>query len=161
MYRYFILISFSALFTLTSCASAKQNSWLKAHQTELSRVAQSNISSEEKMDVLLTHYAVLMGEGMQFTNPVNGVKYLEKFQKQNEESISKIVGQSSSWVGKLNAGEGIMFGVRIAQKPYINKYVELVPQFHRKYEQYKFVLGMTSKVVGGYGKLGGKLLDLQ
>jgi hypothetical protein len=158
--RLFILIGFYALISLTSCASAKQNAWLKAHQTELNRVAQSNVPSEEKMDVLLTQYAVLMDEGMQFVNPVKGVKYIQKFQKLNDPVITKIVGESGNWVSNLNTGEGLMLGLRVSKKPYINKYIDLVPKFHRKYEQYKFVANMTGKVVGGFGKLGGKILSL-
>lgn len=154
----FLVIGFYSLLTLTSCASVKQNGWLKAHQTELARVANSNMPSEEKMDVLMIHYAVLMDEGMQFVNPVKGVTYLEKFQKQNEASINKIVGESANWVSNLGTGEGVMFGLRVTKKPYVNKYVDLVPKFHKKYEQYKFVANMTSKVLGGFGKIGTKIL---
>lgn len=160
MNRFIILLSFYSLISLTSCASAKQNAWLKAHQTELNRVTQSNIAPEEKMDVLMSTYAVLMAEGLQFVNPVKGVKYIEKFQKQNDVAITKIVGESGNWVSNLNTSEGVMFGFRVTKKPYFNKYIDLVPKFHRKYEQYKFVANMTGKIAGGFGKIGGKLLSL-
>ena len=160
MNRFIIIISLFSLLSLTSCASAKQNSWLKTHQTNINRAAQSNGSSEEKMDVLLTQYAVLMDEGLKFVNPVKGVKYIQKFQKQNDVNISKIVGESGNWVTNLSTGEGVMFGLRVAQKPYLNRYIDLVPKFHRKYEQYRFVAGLTGKIVGGFGRIGGKVLSL-
>ncbi len=160
MNRILAILSIFALFSLTSCASMKQNGWLKNHQATLNRAAQSNIPAEDKMDILLTQYAVLMNEGLGFVNPVKGVKYIQKFQKQNDASISKIVGEGGNWVSNLSTGEGVMFGLKVAQKPYVRSYIDLVPKFHRKYEQYKFVMGMTSKVLGGFGKIGGKVLSL-
>ena len=77
MNRLIIFLSFYGLFSLTSCASAKQNAWLKAHQTQLNNAAKSNLPAEEKMDVVLTTYAGLMEEGVRFVNPVKGVKYIE------------------------------------------------------------------------------------
>ena len=74
--------------------------------------------------------------------------------------LFRSVGESGNWVSNLNTSEGVMFGLRVTKKPYLNKYIDLVPKFHRKYEQYKFVANMTSKIAGGFGKIGGKLLSL-
>lgn len=160
MNKLIIFLGFYSLLTLTSCASAKQNAWLKTHQTELNRISQSNIPPEEKMDVLMDTYAVLMEQGLQFVNPVKGVKYIQKFQNQNDVAIGKIVGESGNWVTNLNTTDGVMFGFRVTKKPYFNKYIDLVPKFHKKYEQYRMVANLTGKIVGGFGKIGGKLLTL-
>ena len=149
------LISSIALFNLTSCASSKQNSWLAAHKNALSEAANSKtMKPEEKADIMMGHYAEMMDEGLKFVNPVKGVKFITKYQEQNKASIDKIVGESNGWVSNLNTMQGIDLGLRVAKKPYIPKYIELVPKFKKKYNQYKFIMDMTGKVVGAFGKIG-------
>lgn len=157
------ILLFTALLgilTLTSCASMKQNAWLKEHQNQLLQAAASNASAEEKVEILMNNYADLMEEGLRFVNPVKGAKHIQKYQAQNSATIEKIVGSSSSWVNNLNDQQRIMLGLRVVQKPYIKRFIELAPKFQRKYEQYRFIANMTSKVASGFGKIGGKVLGL-
>lgn len=149
------LISSIALFNLTSCASSKQNAWLAAHRNALSEAANSTtMKPEEKADILMTHYALMMEEGLKFVNPVKGAKFITQYQEQNQVSIDKIVAQSNGWVSGLNTVQGIDLGLRVAKKPYIPQYIDLVPKFKKKYNQYKFIIDMTGKVVGVFGKIG-------
>ena len=143
---------------LSNCASFEQNRWLAAHRNELSNLAASNASAEQKVDGLLTNYTVLMDEGLRFVNPIKGVKYIEKFQSQNTPAIDQILGSSNAWLNNLSDGETVILGLRVVQKPYIGKVIDLVPKFHRKYEQYKFILNLTGKIAGGFGKLGAKVI---
>lgn len=150
-----LLISSIALFNLTSCASSKQNAWLAAHRNALSEAANSTtLKPEEKADIMMTHYAQMMEEGLKFVNPVKGVKFITKYQEQNQASIEKIAAQSNGWVSGLNTVQGIDLGLRVAKKPYIPQYIDLIPKFKKKYNQYKFVMDMTGKVVGAFGKIG-------
>ena len=152
---------FTAVFgilTLSSCASFKQNAWLKEHQTQLLQAAASNASAEEKVEILMNNYADLMEEGLRFVNPVKGAKHIQKYQMQNNATIEKIVGDSNSWVTNLGDQQKLMLGLRIVQKPFIKRFIDLAPKFQRKYEQYRFIADMTGKVAGGFGKIGGKLL---
>ncbi len=149
------LVSSIALFNLTSCASSKQNAWLAAHRNALSAAANSTtMKPEEKADILMTHYALMMEEGLKFVNPVKGVKFITQYQEQNQVSIDKIVAQSNGWVSGLNTVQGIDLGLRVAKKPYIPQYIDLVPKFKKKYNQYKFIMDMTGNVVGAFGKIG-------
>ena len=150
----------ASLLFLQSCASAKQNAWLSTHRATLERLANSNIKPEEKADGMLTDYALLMDEGLQFVNPVKGVKYIKKYYTQNELSMNKIVGESNAWVNNLNDMQAIGLGVRVIQKPYIRSFIDLAPKFKKKYETYRFILDMTSKVAGGFGKIGSKAIGL-
>jgi hypothetical protein len=153
-----LFCAFLGILTLTSCASMKQNAWLKEHQNQLLQAASSNASEEEKVAILMNNYADLMEEGLRFANPVKGVRHIQKYQAQNSATIEKILGNSNSWMNGLNDQQKIMLGLRIVQKPYIKRFIELAPKFQRKYEQYRFIADMTGKVAGGFGKIGGRLL---
>ena len=151
---------FISLIFLQSCASAKQNAWLKAHRTSLNQLANGNMKSEEKVDGLLSDYVVLMDEGLMFVNPVKGVKYIKKYHTQNETAMNKIVTDSNNWINNMDDMQAVGLGIRVIQKPYIRSFIELVPKFKKKYETYKFILDMTGKVAGGFGKIGSKVIGL-
>lgn len=151
----FMLIS---LFFLQSCASAKENAWLKTHKTKLEQLASSNAKAEEKVDGLLSDYVVLMDEGLKFVNPAKGVKYIKKYYTQNEASMNKIIGESNNWINNLDDMQAVGLGIRVVKKPYIRSFIDLVPKFKRKYETYRFILDMTGKVAGGFGKIGSKVI---
>jgi hypothetical protein len=148
------------LFFCSSCASSKQKSWLKAHQTALREATGSNMSAEAKMDILLSRYTTLMDEGLRFVNPVKGVKYITKFQKQNENYIAQLASASGNWMNTLNTEQTLMLGLRTAQKPYVGQFINLLPRFKRKYEQYRMVAELTNKVTSGLGKIGSSVLKL-
>lgn len=150
----------TSLLCLQSCASAKENAWLKTHRASLERLASGNMKAEEKVDGLLTDYVVLMDEGLKFVNPVKGVKYIKKYYAQNEGSMNKIIGESNNWVNNLDDMQAVGLGIRVVKKPYIRSFIELVPKFKKKYETYRFILDMTGKVAGGFGKIGSKVIGL-
>lgn len=150
---------FIALFC-SNCASIKQKAWLKNHHSQLELAAKSDQSAEEKMDILLTNYVQLMDEGLRFTNPKKGVKYLQKYQKQNLAAIETITGDSQNWVSNLNTVQKISLAARVAGKPWLKDFIRLAPKFKRRYEQYKFIMDMTGKVSRGFGNVGGKVLGL-
>ena len=156
----YVFTLFASLLFLQSCASAKQNAWLKVHQTELNRLANGNMNAEAKVDGLLTDYTVLMNEGLQFANPVKGVKYIKKYYTQNEAAMSKVIGESNNWVNNLDNVQAVGLGLRVVKKPYIRSFIDLAPKFKKKYETYRFILDMTGKVAGGFGKIGSKVIGL-
>ena len=156
----FMAALFASLLCLQSCASAKQNAWLKAHRTSLEGLANGNLKTENKVDGLLSDYVVLMDEGLQFVNPVKGVKYIKKYYTQNEASMNKVLNESNSWISNIDNTQAVGLGLRVVKKPYIRSFIELVPKFKRKYETYRFILEMTGKVAGGFGKIGSKVIGL-
>jgi hypothetical protein len=154
----FLIFLAGALVATSGCASWKQNAWLKSHNETLKRLAESNLSGEQKLDGLAKDYIQFMNEGLQFVNPAGGVKYVQKYHDQNERYIDKILSDSQKWQGKLNTVEKVELGVRTAQKPYVKDMVDLVPKFKKKYNQYAFIVKLTSKVAGGLTGLAGKAL---
>ncbi|MFN0216191.1 MAG: hypothetical protein ACKVT2_18180 [Saprospiraceae bacterium] len=156
--RLLFLAPFCALLCFSNCASIKQNRWLSAHQKELSRLANSNLSAEDKLDGLVQDYVNFMREDLKFVDPVKGIKYVQKYHGQNRASIEKILRESEKWQGNLGTMDKIALGVRTVQKPYIRDLIDLGPKFKRKYKQYKLALELGAKITGGLTKFAGKEL---
>lgn len=146
----------AVLITNAGCASWKQNRWLSAHQKELRRLADSNLSPEQKLDGLVQDYVKFMNEDLKFIDPVKGVKYVKKYHDQNRNSMDKILKSSEQWQTKLNTVDKIALGVRTIQKPYIRDLIDLAPKFKRKYKQYAFALELAGKIGGGLTRFAGK-----
>ena len=147
---FFKHLAFLAAFVVltTSCASWQQNRWLADHHKKLKQVASGKMSTEQKADALIQDYVVFMNEGLQFTDPAKGAKYVQKYHDQNNAPIEQILRETNQWQSKLTTTDKITLGIRTAQKPYFKDLVELGPKFKRKYKQYAFVVQMTDNVVG-------------
>lgn len=149
-----------AVLANSGCASWKQNKWLSAHQENLSRIANSNMTAEQKIDGLLTDYVQFMKEDLKFVDPVKGVKYVKKYHDQNEAAMDKILREAEQWQGKLSLIDKGSLAIRVVQKPYIGSLVDLAPKFKRKYKQYAFAVKLTSKITGGLTRFAGKALGI-
>ena len=157
------LILFSLLITSmlthSGCASMKQNRWLAAHRDNLRSIADSKMSPEQKLDGMLADYVQFMQEDLKFVDPVKGIKYVQKYHDQNEASMDKILREAEQWQGNLNLMEKGSLAIRVVQKPYINRLIDLAPKFKRKYKQYAFAIKLASKMTGGLTRFAGKAFD--
>lgn len=158
-FAFFLLLGI-ALVVHSGCASWQQNRWLSAHRANLTRIANSNLSPEQKVDGLIEDYLQFIREDLKFVDPRKGVKYVQKYHDQNTAAIDKILGEAERWQGNLNLMEKASLGLRIAQKPYLKELLDLGPKFKRKYKQYAFAVRLASKIGGGLGNLAGKALGL-
>lgn len=156
---FFCLLAVAVL-AHSGCASWQQNRWLSAHRAHLARIANSNMSPEQKVDGLIEDYLQFIREDLKFVDPRKGVRYVQKYHDQNSASIDKILGEAERWQGNLNMVDKVSLGVRIAQKPYLDDLLDLGPKFKRKYKQYAFAVRLASKIGGGLGNLAGKALGL-
>ncbi len=157
MKKIFLPLSLGLVLLATlGCASMKQNKWLSAHQKELKRLANSNLTAEAKLDGLIQDYVKFMQEDLQFADPVKGVKYVKKYHDQNLASMEKILKTSEKWQSNLNTMERISLGVRTVQKPYIKDLINMAPKFKRKYKEYAFALELAGKIGGGLTRFAGK-----
>ena len=141
------------------CASWKQNRWLSAHQKELRRLADSNLSPEQKLDGLVQDYVKFMNEDLKFIDPVKGVKYVKKYHDQNEAAMDKILQEAEQWQSKLSLIDKGSLAIRVVQKPYIGSLIDLGPKFKRKYKQYAFAVKLAGKMTGGLTRFAGKAFD--
>lgn len=142
----------------SGCASWKQNRWLSTHQKELKRLADSNLTPEQKLDGLVQDYVKFMTEDLKFIDPVKGVKYVKKYHDQNRVSMEKILKTSEKWQDNLGTIDKVSLGVRTIQKPYVRDLIDLVPKFKKKYKQYAFALELATKISGGIARFAGKNL---
>lgn len=154
----FLLAGFAL--TQSGCATWKQNRWLADHTKTLKRLAESNIPAEQKLDGLAQDYVQFMDESLNFINPANSAKYVKKYHEQNERYIDRILADTQKWQGKLNTVEKIELGVRTAKKPYLKGFIDLAPKFKKRYNQYAFIINLTSKIAGGLTGLAGKALGI-
>ena len=150
-----LLLSIITL-ALPGCAAWQQKKWLSNHRQNLSKLAASNLSAEQKLDGLLQDYVVFLKEDLKFVNPVKGVKYVQKYHDQNEAAMEKILREAEAWQGKLSLTDRLALGIRVAQKPYLKDAVDLTPKFKRKYKQYAFAAKLAGKLTGGLFKFAGK-----
>lgn len=161
MQKITFLFLFAALtLTHTGCAVWKQNRWLAEHNKTLKRLAESNIPAEQKLDGLVQDYVKFMDQGLNFINPANSYKFVKKYHDQNDRYIDKILNDTQKWQSKLSVTEKVEVGLRTTQKPYLKDFIDLAPKFKKKYNQYAFIVKLTSKVVGGLTGLAGKALGI-
>lgn len=142
----------------TGCATKKQGKWLDTHYQLLNKAANSNISPEEKMDILAQSYTDMMHQSLNFVNPEKAVKYAKNYSQQNDENITKILKDVGAWQKGMGTLEAISQGVKMTKKPYTKDMVELFPRFRRKFKTYAVIMTLSGKVRKGMLNLGGRKL---
>jgi len=126
------------------------NKMLDKQQIELNRLANTDISNEEKFHGL----AEVLVEVMENTIKLNGtkkpIKYVNSFTKQNKRSLDKLYKDLNEWQQGMKRGKKLKFGATVATKGYTYKMIKLVPKFKRKLgrqvNKAKFFLKLTGLV---------------
>ena len=152
------LLSLSFLLLLVSCSNYSK--LLSTERSELARVAQSNMSSAQKLDALLASSARVMDAALQPIDPVKGGKLIEQYYEENEASMEAIACAVGRDFEKMNIIDQGIFAVEALKSPNAKKFVELYPKFKKKYNQVKTVAkftGFFGRALGKLGKLGGLL----
>lgn len=153
-------ILFLAIFLSSGCASRKQGKWLDSHYQLLQKAANSNISPEEKLDILANSYTSMMHQSLNFVNPKKGVKFAKQYAEQNDKNIGKILKSLGAWQEDMGTMELIALGLKMSKKPYTKDLIELFPRFKRKFKMYSKVISLSGKVGKGLIGLGGRKLGL-
>ncbi len=157
----FIGVLLIAVFMLSSCAGARK-AQLADHQSRLAAAANNpNLSGEEKLDVLLTSVSGVMNQSLKITNPKKGYEYAKQYSDQNQKSINKLAGDIGKWQQGMKPIESIRLATQLARKGYVKDFIQVVPKFKRKFNQAKFLLGLTGKLGGMFQFLGPILGDLE
>lgn len=135
----------------------KQLAW---HESELARAANSTtMPANEKLDILLNSFVSLADESLRPINPKKGIKYIQKYNKTNQQNIDKILADVNTWQQGMGEFQTLAAGVNVARKPYTKQFIKLVPKFKKKYRQYKTAINLANKLTGGMKGFGGKLLE--
>lgn len=130
-YSMLLLLSIAIL---TSCATTKQNTWLSEHNDTLAKTNQKGISSDEKLDILMTSYALMMHQSLDFLNPEKGITFAEKYNEQHKDLIIDILEEVNDNYSTLSKSQKIAKGIGLMGKPYTGDFVELFPRFQKKYK---------------------------
>lgn len=133
----YFLLSF---FLISSCATSKQNNWLSEHNNSLAKAKLPSVSSEEKLDILMTSYAEMMHQSLDFLNPKKGIAFAEKYNDQHKDLIIDILEGVNDDYSSLSKSQKIARGIGMMGKPYAKDFVELFPRFQKKY---KFLNSIT------------------
>ncbi len=156
MKHFFYQVVFLLVILLgTSCASFKQKGWLSDHQIAIAQATKNpNFNAEQKLDIVLNHYATMMEQGLKFTDPRKGVRYINRFQAQNEGNINQILDETNTWLTNMTTEQTLLLLLSVPSKPEIKRFWVVGEKFYKKYEFYKDVLSFASKIGNVFGKIG-------
>ena len=98
---------------------------LSVHKNALDRLAYGDMPPQEKFDGLANTLVSVIDESLRIVNPTKTYNYLDKFSKQNEDSLNKLIADLDTWRGEMNGPQKIAFGARTATKPYTRRLLNL------------------------------------
>ncbi len=153
------LLFFSLLSVIlfnSGCAILKSDARLDAHNEILNKIANGNLSAEEKLDAFAKDFILLMGEGLDFTNPKKGYKFVNAYGKQNKSSINKIFDEIGAWQKGMTIPQKLAFVNNMRKKPYSKDVMQLVPKFRKKYKQAEFVRNVSKRLTRSLITIGKK-----
>ncbi|MDX2133192.1 MAG: hypothetical protein SFV52_00295 [Saprospiraceae bacterium] len=153
-----IVLLFFLLASLTACSNYSK--LLSNERAELSRVAQSKLPPQQKLDALLGSAVRVMDAALQPIDPTKGGKLVEQYYRENEASMEAIARSVGGDFKKMNLLDQGAFAVEMLQSPNAKKFVDLYPRFKKKYNQVQAVAkftGFFGRSLGGLGKLAGLL----
>ncbi|MBL7776485.1 MAG: hypothetical protein JNK89_10820 [Saprospiraceae bacterium] len=146
-------IVLAASLLLFTAACFNYSKFLAAERNMLSRVAQSGLAPEQKMDSLLASSVRLMDAALKPINPVKGGKLVAKYFNQNEAALEAISRQVNTEFSRMSLLDQGVFTANLLRKPYGRQFAELYPKFKKKYKQVK----TATRFIGFFGKAFGKL----
>lgn len=131
---------------ISSCATSKQNSWLKEHGNALAKAELPGATSDEKLDILMTSYAEMMHQSLDFLNPKKGIAFAEKYNEQHKDLIVEILEGVNENYGTLSKSQKIAKGIGLMGKPYAKDFIELFPRFQKKYKLLNSVTDVNKRI---------------
>lgn len=154
--RHFALpLLFLLSFVIGGCYNYTR--FLEQERTMLTRVSQSKLKSEQKLDSLLASSVRLMNTALKPINPVKGGKLVAKYFDQNDGAMEAIMQQANQEFNKMNLLDQGLFAASFATKPYAKQFIDLYPRFKKKYNQIKAAakfIAFFGRTLGKLGKLG-------
>ncbi len=142
----FCICVFFFIALISSCATSKQNSWLKEHGNSLAKAELPGATSDEKLDILMTSYAEMMHQSLDFLNPKKGIAFAEKYNEQHKDLIVEILKGVNENYGPLSKSQKIAKGIGLMGKPYAKDFIELFPRFQKKYKLLNSVTDVNKRI---------------
>ena len=137
-----------ALFTLSSCGSAKMGKHMSAHKLMFADALSGQLTEEQKLDVIGNSLATALEEALSYGTLKKSVKHMNRFSKDNEKSLNLLIKDVNTWIGGMQPAEKMMMIPKVASKDYARKLIDLVPKFERKVNRRIQTFKIASKVIG-------------
>lgn len=133
---------------LSSCATLQQGGRLSEHKKQLNKAAKMVEDPNQQMDVLLNSLTQMMSESLDFLDPQQGLKFVNKYKQQNENSIQLILTNLESWMSNMSAGEKMTTVLSLVKEENVKQFITLVPKFEKKYKQIQFFSKISDRLKG-------------
>lgn len=141
--------------TAISLTSCNVNNRLAPFTSALEKAANSEMSPDKKMEILATTTTKALREALVFVNPKKTGQFVDRFAKQNEKSIGKIIQSLEGNVKEMNLVEKIGFFTKTSKKPYIKELKTEVKKVEKKVGRRIKTYGMIGKFLGFLNPLKG------
>ncbi len=122
----FLTLSFA------SCLATKMAEALAQHQLTISQAARSDQNGGDKLEIIAETYVQVLDEALRFGSAKKAIKHVDTFSQQNEKDLDTIFASINSWMGDLSTTEKLLFGGKMATRPYTRQLIQLIPKFERK-----------------------------
>jgi len=136
-------------------SSCNVNNRLAPFTSALENAANSDMSPDKKMEILATTTTKALRESLVFINPKKTGQFVDRFAKQNEKSIEKIIQSLDANVKSMNFTEKIGFFAKTAKKPYIKELKAEAKKVEKKVGRKMKTYGMVGRFLGFLNPLKG------
>lgn len=138
----------AVIFLCSSCATLQQGGKLSEHKSLLNKAAKMNEDPYQQMDVLVNSLVQMMSESLDFIDPQQGIKFVNKYKNQNEKSIKSIMTNLEAWMGNMGTADKMATVFELVKDENVQQFIALVPKFEKKYKQIQFFSRMSEKMKG-------------
>lgn len=132
----------------SSCATLQKGSRLSEHKKQLNAAAKMVEDPNQQIDVLMTSLTQMMSESLDFLDPQQGLKFVEKYKAQNEKSIQAILSNLENWMETMAPAEKISTVLGLVKEENVKQFIALVPKFESKYKQIQFFSKISNRIKG-------------
>jgi len=105
------------------------------------------ISPAEKFDAFAQIMADVLDEATNLNSPVKTFRYLNKFTKQNEDELDKLLAELEPWQANMSLAQKANFAKNAVVKPYGRKLVRLVPKVAKMMAEGDYKIGKLERVL--------------
>jgi len=134
--------------TAIGFSSCNVNKRLAPFTSALEQAANSEMSPDKKMELLAITTTKALRESLVFINPKKTGQFVDRFAKQNEKSIEKIIKSLEGNVKSMSLTEKIGFFAKTAKKPYIKELKAEAKKVEKKVGRKMKTYGMVGKFLG-------------
>jgi len=132
MNKYPLMLLIGTLLLINSCATARFNTAIQKHTDNLKAVLGPEFSVEQKTDAIGMTLVEVLEESLEISSVKKSVNYMTSFGKQNEKIIDQLLSEIGSTNGDMEGLEQGLFLLKMGQKDYVKKLIQLIPKFEKK-----------------------------